>query len=281
MLVDINSYIGHWPFRPLQGNTLKATLKLMNKRGVNKSIIANINGIFYQDSQYANEELYAAIQSNDAFKSRFVPIAVLDPLVPWWEKALETCHEKLGMKGVRLFPLYHKYSMTDERCINLVKATRDRGMPISIPLRMIDLRQRSWLDVSKQLSLNEVAALIKEVPDAQYTVLDMREIHVSPSTTGNVPKMAQPTTNETMQIFKNADVLFDTTRASGVPVKGSNRSSLHHVLKTYGPKSLAFGTETPFTDYCTSFIDLTVFKGADAKTKKLIWGENARRMYKI
>ena len=71
------------------------------------------------------------------------------------------------MKGIRLYPIYHEYEVTNERCIDLVKTARDMNMPVSIPLRMIDLRQRSWLDVNSVLDLNHIAALVKEVPDAQ------------------------------------------------------------------------------------------------------------------
>src|ERR1035437_3182904 len=219
MLIDINAYMGNWPYRGLRGNTLEAMLKRMNKFGVDKAVVANLNGLFYVDSQQANEELYTAIHSNAAFINRFIPFATINPVLPWWKDSLEVCHKKFGMRGIRLYPLYHQYKITDENCIELVKAARDRNMPISIPLRMTDLRERSWLDVNDELNYNDIASLVSKVPDAEFIVLDTR------LTDGQ-----QRATEESIKILKAADILFDTSRSAGVPCKGPNGESLQYLL---------------------------------------------------
>lgn len=269
MLIDINAYVGHWPFRPLRGNTMESLLQRMDIYGVDKTVVANLHGIFYKDTQAANEELDRLVRSNTAFKERMIPFATINPVLPWWRDSINMCREKMGMKGIRLYPIYHEYEITDERCINLVKTARDMNMPVSIPLRMIDLRQRSWLDVNSVLDLNHIATLVKEVPDAQYMVLDMRV------------GRGRSTTKESEEILKKADILFDTVRSSGVPVTGYNGESLNGLLKTYGKERIAFGTETPFTDYCTPFIRVSVFDEANEATKNQIWSGNARRMLRL
>jgi hypothetical protein len=270
MLVDISAYTGHWPFRNLRGNNLAELLQRMNVYGVNKAIVSNLNGLFYVDSQIANEELNKEILSNELFKDRFIPFATINPALPWWKDALKTCHEKFGMKGLRIFPLYHHYKLTDDNCIDMVKAARDLGMPISIPLRMTDLRERSWFDVNEALSYNDVAVLVSKVPDAKYMILDAR-------ITDNQPA----TSNESIDILKSADVLFDTSRGSGVPVKGPNSESLTYLKTNFGAERLAFGTETPFVDYCSPFFRLAAFEELDEKQKAMVWAGNAERMLKI
>ncbi len=269
MLIDINSYIGHWPFRPLRGNTLEAMLKRMDGFGVDLSVVGNINGIFYKDCHSSNVELHHAMLENEVFQNRFIPFATMNPMLPWWKDSLEICHKEFGMKGIRLYPIYHEYDIANEECVALVKAARDLGMPISIPLRMIDLRQRGWLDVDRVLDLNHIASLVKEVPDAQYMILDTRV------GSGRV------TTDETTEILKEADLLFDTVRGSGVPTTGYTGVSLKYLLDTFGVEKMAFGTETPFVDYCTPFIRLEVFQEVDVQTKELIWSGNAKRMLKL
>jgi len=270
MLIDINSYIGNWPYRKLRGTTLNDLIGRMDHFGVDKSVVANINGIFYMDCQSANEELHSEIQANKGNKNRFIPFATLNPLLPWWKQSMEICQEKFEMKGIRLYPLYHKYKLTDKCCIDLVKAARDCKMPVSIPLRMTDLRERSWLDVDEELNYNEIASLVAKVPDAQYIILDAR-----------VTEFAPKTTNESINILKNADILFDSVRSSGVPVAGINGESLLYLLNTFGKDKIAFGTETPFLDYCSPFIRVAVFEEADEATKNMIWSGNARRMLNI
>jgi predicted TIM-barrel fold metal-dependent hydrolase len=267
MLIDISAYVGHWPFRNLRGNNLTDLLKRMNKYGVDKAVVSNINGIFYVDSQIANEELNAEILSNPSFKDRFLPFAVINPALPWWRESLKICHEKYGMKGIRIYP---HYKLTDEVSIEMIKAARDLDMAISIPLRMTDLRERSWFDVDTALSYNDIAALVAKVPDAKYMVLDAR-----------VTDDQQPTSDESLNILKNADILFDTSRACGTPVKGFNSESLGYLFNTFGPERVAFGTETPFVDYSSPFFRVAVFEGADSRARELIWSGNVKRMLKI
>jgi hypothetical protein len=40
MLLDINAFVGHWPYRNLRGNNLKDLLKRMNTYGVDKAIVS-------------------------------------------------------------------------------------------------------------------------------------------------------------------------------------------------------------------------------------------------
>ena len=95
MLIDINAYVGHWPFQQLKYNTCEALLQRMNKFGVDVSVISNLNGIFYKNTQSANEELYEEIRSNSKFKDRFIPFAVINPIYAGWRDDLETCVTKI------------------------------------------------------------------------------------------------------------------------------------------------------------------------------------------
>lgn len=267
MLIDINASIGHWPFRKLQGNDLPATLKRMDAFGVDKAVVANINGIFYKNPQPANEELHEALQAEEGFRDRFIPFGVINPMLPWWERALAECQEEFGMQGIRLFPVYHNYDIDDPQCVELAEAARDRGMVISIPQRMIDLRQRSWLDVDRNLGMGAIASLVQSVPDAQYMVLDTRS--------------ARGLDEDKLRAVQESDLLFDSTRAAGVPTGGFGGESLDGLLETYGPEKVAFGTGTPFIDYCSPFIRVEIFEEASESEKEMIWSGNARRMLQI
>ena len=111
---------------------------------------------------------------------------------------------------------------------------------------------------------------ISKVPDAKYMVLEAR-----------VTDGQEPTTDESLKILRAADILFDTSRGSGVPVKGPNSESLNYLLENLGLDQLAFGTETPFVDYCSPFLRLGAFNTIDEKTKQMIWSGNARRMLNL
>lgn len=270
MLIDINSYIGNWPYRDLKKNSLHEMVQRMNGFGVDKAVVSNLNGIFYVDCQIANEELHRAINTEEEFKDRFIPFATINPILPWWKRSMEACSKELGMKGIRIYPLYHEYKLTDGVCLEMVKMARDMNMPVSIPMRMVDLRERSWLDINIELTYNDIASIVEKVPDAKYMVLDAR-----------LTDFQERTTKRSIDILKNADILFDTVRCAGVPCKGPNGESMSYMIESFGPDKMAFGTETPFVDYCSPFICVAAYEEADEKTRQMIWSENARRMLGI
>ena len=50
MLIDINAYVGHWPFMQLKYNTCESLAQRMDRFGVDVSVISNLNGIFYKNT---------------------------------------------------------------------------------------------------------------------------------------------------------------------------------------------------------------------------------------
>ena len=261
MLVDMNAYIGHWPFKKLQYNTCEALIGRMDKFGVDVSVIANLNGIFYKNSQSANVELYEEINSSRRFLERFVPFAIINPIYAGWKNDLDICVNKMGMKGIRLYPKYHDYELTDPACIELVKTARARGLPVAFTLRMVDHRQRSWMDIEKEWRLADLAPIVKEVPDAKYIILN-----IANSTSLD---------DENEKLFKNADIVFDTS--------GRSIANLAGLLNKFGKEKLVFGTHSPILDYLTGLLRIESLKEgeADEATKELLRYGNAKRILGI
>jgi hypothetical protein len=206
----------------------------MNQFGIDVSVISNLNGIFYKNTQSANEELCDEIRSNKEFGNRFVSFAVINPIYAGWREDLKRCVEKMGMKGIRLYPAYHDYPITDPLCIELVQRARDYRVPVALTLRMVDSRQRSWMDVAEERSLKSVIPLIKEVPDAKYLILNLAN---------NMKLDASEA-----EILKKADFLFDTS--------GRSLTDPAEIIKTYGKERLAFLDCTVFSNIedCYFFI---------------------------
>lgn len=275
MLLDINSYVGHWPFKQLKYNTCASRLERMNRFGINISVISNLNGIFYKNTQSANIELYNELKSDRQFSSRFISFAVINPIYAGWRDDLENCVSKLGMKGIRVYPQYHDYEITDPRFIQLVKIARDRGLPVAIDIRMVDSRQRSWMDIPvfdynapvktdiifKEWNLQSILPLIREVPDAKYIIVNIaNSISIK---------------NEDMDLINRANVVFDT---SGRDINGDD--TLSELLKRFGREKFAFGSHSPILDYLTGLLRIESMNNAEAdeKTKDLLRSGNARRI---
>ena len=268
MLIDINAYVGHWPFQQLKYNTCDALLERMNKFGVDLSVISNLNGIFYKNTQSANEELYAEIRSNRRFQNKFIPFAVINPIYAGWQDDLDVCISKMGFKGVRIYPKYHDFGITDPACIELVKRVRDKGLPVAFNFRMVDSRQRSWMDIDyvvgtpkPEWNLKNIIPIIREVPDAKYMILNFAN--------------GAALTDEEAAIIKKANVVFDTS--------GRTITNMKDFIDKYGQDKFAFGTHSPILDYLSAQLRIESLRSteADESTKELLRSGNAKKMLGI
>jgi len=265
MLIDINAYVGNWPFQQLKYNTCELLLKRMNKFGVDISVISNLNGIFYKNTQSANEELYNELRSFRKFQDRFIPFAVINPIYAGWRDDLETSVTKLGMKGVRIYPKYHDFGITDPACIELVKRVRDHGLPVAFEFRMVDSRQRSWMDIDyvvgtpkREWTLKDILPIVKAIPDARYMILNYAN--------------AAALTPEEMVLVKNSKLLFDTS--------GRTITNMSDFLKMFGTDKFAFGTHSPILDYLTGQLRIESLSPEEAEesVKELLRSGNAKKM---
>ncbi len=261
MLIDISANVGHWPFRYTGLNTCNELLDKMNQYGIDVSVVSNINGIFYKDTQAANEELNRELHSQRRFRDRFLPFAVLNPIYAGWKRDLEICKVKMGFKGIRLYPQYHDYGITDPACIELVKTARDKGLIIALTIRMVDSRPRSWLDISKEWVLSDFLPLIRIVPDAKYFILNV---------SGGINLI-----DEDADQIKRSDILFDTS--------GRSLNDLANLLGKYGRDKFAFGSHTPILDYLTGLLRIESLREteADLNTKEMLRSGNAMRFLSI
>lgn len=268
MLIDINAYVGQWPFMQLKHNTCESLHERMNKFGVDISVISNLNGIFYKNTQSANEELYEEIRTKRAYENKFIPFAVINPIYAGWREDLDNCIKKYGFKGVRIYPAYHDYEILDPACIELLKRVRDYGLPIAIDIRMVDSRQRSWIDtayvkdkVIREWNFKNIIPLIKVVPDAKYMILNLAN--------------AAALNAEEMSLVRKTDLIFDTS--------GRAITNMADYLNSYGIDKFAFGTHSPILDYLTGLLRIESLnpEEADEDKKEVLRSGNAKKMLVI
>ncbi|WP_406697687.1 amidohydrolase family protein [Singulisphaera sp. Ch08] len=169
MIIDFNAYLGHFAFRRLRHNSATSLLKRMDEKQIDKAVVSSASAITYRNTQAGNEELAAEVESH---RDRLIPFAVINPFYAGWRDDLKACHETMGMKGVRLYPGWHNYRLADQSCHDLIDAATEREMLISIPIRVEDARDRSWLVDVPDIPLAEVTTLVKAFPKARFVLLN-------------------------------------------------------------------------------------------------------------
>jgi predicted TIM-barrel fold metal-dependent hydrolase len=258
MLLDINASVGHWPFQHYDYNDCKSLFARMNRFGVDISVISNLHGIFYKNTQSANEELNAELNSDSRFRDKFIPFAVINPIYAGWQNDFDVCVTRFGMKGVRLYPLYHDYDLSDPSCIELVKMARDRNVPVALTCRLVDSRARSWMDIQTEWSLKDIMPIVRAVPDARYMILNAAN--------------SMDLEEDDFALLMKTSVLIDTS--------GRSLSNPGELIKKFGKDKFAFGTHSPILDYLTGRLRIESLREseADEATKEMIRSGNARKM---
>lgn len=168
---DLNAWVGVWPFRSLRDNTPETLLARLGRAGIEAAAVSQIEAALHRHVQPANEKLAEAVAP---YRDKLVPMATINPRSPGWQGDLRDCHEVLGMKGVRLFPVYHDFAADGAEARSVVAACKERGLPVVLPHRLEDARQRHWMDPGRTLDLKRIANLVAAVPGATIVVANAR-----------------------------------------------------------------------------------------------------------
>jgi uncharacterized protein len=248
MIIDTNAYLGPFAFRRLRHNTAEGLLRLMDAKGIDKACVSSAASITYRNVQSGNEEIAEAIRLH---RDRLIPFAVINPFYAGWRDDLDVCHKEFGMKGLRLYPKWHNYALTDPCCLDLIDAASDRGFLVSIPFRAEDDRQRSWLVGVKDLTAAEIVPLVKARPKAKFLLLG--GVGYSGSPLGD-PKSGLP-----------ANYWIEISRLSAVL-----GNEIRQLVLALGADRVVFGTGMPFNAPDPSLVKMEVAGLGDEDKNKIL-----------
>ncbi len=83
---------------------------------------ARLSGVWVDDRLVAD---YVA-----AHPERLIGFLSVDPTQEGWERELQMGHEELGLRGIKLLPMYAGFSMDDARLDPLWRYAGQRGLPV-------------------------------------------------------------------------------------------------------------------------------------------------------
>ncbi|MFP4027376.1 MAG: amidohydrolase family protein [Candidatus Brocadiia bacterium] len=169
MIYDADTWIGHWPFRPLPRKSANDLLRQMDRHGIEKSLVGHLHGLFYKDSHEANRELIRAVEDH---RDRLVPCGLLNPNYHGWREDLKQCREEFGMPVLRLAPGYHEYSYQDGLCDEMVGAAFELEMCVAPIGRLVDARGRHPIDPGRETGSEGLIGLLEKFPRDRFLLLN-------------------------------------------------------------------------------------------------------------
>lgn len=252
MIFDLNAYLGQFAFRQLRHNTADGLLRLMDSKGIDRAAVSSANAITYRNVQSGNEELHAAVK---AHRDRLIPLAVINPFYAGWRDDLEICLDDFGMKGLRIYPKWHNYALADPCADELMAAAAERGLAVSIPFRVEDCRQRSWLADVPDIPPAEVVDLVKKHPDTRFILLNAAGLGGTPlGRPGELP----------------ANYVIEISRLSALL-----GNEIGQLIARLGPDRVVFGSGMPFTYPDPALLKLEVLDAPEEVKEQIRWGNAA------
>jgi hypothetical protein len=247
MIVDVNAYLGPFAFRRLRHNTAAALLALMDSKGIDEAVVSSAGAITYRNAQAGNEELAEEVRGRG---DRLIPFAVINPFYAGWQDDLKICHEQFGMAGLRLYPKWHNYQLSSACCRELVEAATERGMVVSIPIRVEDNRDRSWLLNVPDVPLEEIVELVKAHPKTRFILLN-----------------GIGYTGSALEHKNNglaANYAIELSRLSAVLA-----NEIGQLITNLGAERVMFGTGMPFNYPDPALVKLEVLDASEADKEKI------------
>ena len=235
MFVDISAYVGHWPFRPLEYNTLEELDVLAQEYDITHMVVANLNGLFYKDANEANLELLRELEGYSG-KTKFLLMAIVNPTYPEWERDARDMIAR-GFCGFELCPLYHGYSLAPEMLYDKYSPVHRAGEvmqladELSVPVRVCagfeNFRGRNNLDTPENVTGDELYALLKNYKNVTALVTCFNPIGAG-ECFGRLIK-------------ERKNIFFDTT-----PGETLDRRIYQALMNAVSQGQICFGTLSPF-----------------------------------
>ena len=163
--IDMNCLVGTWPFRKLSKGTAADLAAAHRENGIIGGYVASLNSIFYNDPFEAEEELHAALQGTP-----YHQVMGINPLLPGYEKDIKRGVEKFGIRGVRIYPGYHEYTLDSDVVDRLFCVLEEYDLPLFVSARMEDERL-NYLFLPRPIGTEEIQKFLKRASKKTSIIL--------------------------------------------------------------------------------------------------------------
>jgi predicted TIM-barrel fold metal-dependent hydrolase len=177
MRIDVNAFVGSYPYRRVPGTAPEAVLAAMDRVGLDEAWITHLPGVFWRDPGEGNPWLLEAARRHP----RLRPVPAVHPGLAGWRKVVALAADA-GAPAVRADPTFYGIEPAGAGMRSLVEVCGEAGMPLTLAVRFEDGRQRHPNDCAAELPAAAVRALVRSHPDVRLLVTHadrpfMEEVH--------------------------------------------------------------------------------------------------------
>ncbi len=140
--IDVNSWIGGYPFRDLPHTDPDVLVRVLDREGFAGAWVGHLPGAFHRDPVPSNRALLAALAG---YRDRLHPTPIVRPDWPGWELTLREA-VNAGAPAVRAYPAQWGLGAGHPALAELALACGETGVALHVTVRFEDLRQRHLMD---------------------------------------------------------------------------------------------------------------------------------------
>jgi uncharacterized protein len=252
MRIDVNSFVGAYPFRRVPGTSPEALVGALDRVAIDQAWISHLPSVFWRDPAAGNSWLYQTVAQH----GRLRPVPALHPGLSGWNDQLGEA-QQAGAPAIRCDPTYYGIDPVGSEMRALVAECGDRGLPLMLAVRLEDGRQRHPNDRAPELPAAAVRRLIREHPRLRLIVTHADRSFVEEVHFGSTPE-------------ESARIWWDICWIWGPP-----EDHLETLLRTVGVDRFVFGTGQPLRIPETSVTKLDLLD-LTPEQRRAIEGENVR-----
>lgn len=243
--MDANCLIGNWPFRKAGRSTLEELRKIHSENRIHGGCVASLNSIFYNDPFEGEEELHDFLKGTE-----YRQVMTVNPTLPEGIEDIAEGARRFEIAGVRIYPGYHGYALSDPCVGPLCAELEKRRLPLFLPLRMEDERL-NYLVTPRPVTVREIKGFLSGHPNLAVIFLG-----------------AKPYEIESLgeEIAGRPNLFFDM---SGLK---DGQFNVERFLKNYGDKKLLYGSMYPLYCLKSSILQLETAEIPDSSKMRIFSG---------
>jgi len=222
MRIDVNAFLGAYPYRRVPGTSPDGLLQAMERAGIDEAWVSHLPSLFWRQPMEGNAWLYATV----AREPRLKPVPALHPGLSGWEGALGEAVDRAAPAG-RCDPLYYGLDPTGPEMRVLAAGCGAAHLPLMMAVRLEDGRQRHPNDRAAELPAAAVRTLIRSDEDLRLLITHADRGFIEEVHFGSTPEEA-------------ARLWWDVSWIWGPP-----EDHLETLLGTIGIDRFVFGTGQP------------------------------------
>ena len=222
MRVDVNAFVGAYPYARIPGTSPEALRGAMDRVGIDEAWVSHLPSLFWRSPADGNAWLYEVARSEQRLK----PVPAVHPGMNGWEEVLGGAADR-GAPAVRCDPTFYGLDPAGAEMRVLAAACGAARVALTMAVRLEDARQRHPHDRTPELPAAAVRALVRTDDDVRLIVTHAERAFIEEVHFGSTPEEA-------------ARIWWDISWVWGPP-----EDHLETLITTIGVERFVFGTGQP------------------------------------